>query len=165
MCGGAAIWGAAMCGAGAAMCGAGAAIRGGAEMCGMAGAACGIAGAGRAAAGGGPPRPPCGGSAIAAAVESARTETADIAARRKCGDMTKLRNETFGLKCAHGRPRSASDREKSPRRERIRFRGCSRNRHQTRHWKWKSAPKAGINPALSRSLRRRPIRGPMERAR
>src|SRR5690348_10730670 len=107
MCGGAAICGAAMCGAGA--CGAGAAILGGAETCGIAGAACGIAGAGRAAAGGGPPRPPpCGGSAIAATVESARTETADIAARRTCIDITKLRNETFRLKCAHGRQRSRS---------------------------------------------------------
>ena len=115
---GAAIWGVAMRGAamrgggaamrGAAICGAGAAMRGGADICGMAGAARGIAGAGRAAAaaGGPPPRPPWGGSAITAVVESARTETAAIAARRRCNDITKLRNETFKLKCARVRLRS-----------------------------------------------------------
>jgi hypothetical protein len=82
----------------------------------MAGAACGIAGAGRAAAAGGPPRPPpWGGSASAAVVERARTETAAIAARRKCNDITKLRNETFKLKCACNRRVPGPDCEKSPR--------------------------------------------------
>src|SRR6185437_2588522 len=65
-----------------------------------------MAGAGRAAAAGGPPRPPPCGSAKAAAVERARMETAAIAARRRCDDITKLRNVTIKinkLKCARRR--------------------------------------------------------------
>jgi len=97
------------------MCGAGAAIRGGADIWGMAGAARGIAGPGRAMAAGGPPRPPWGGSATTAVVERARMETAAIAARRKFSDISKLRNETFKLKCARERCVPAPDCEKSPR--------------------------------------------------
>jgi hypothetical protein len=180
---GAAIWGAgirgaAMCGGGAAMrgaamCGAGAAMRGGADICGMAGAARGIAGAGRAAAaaGGPPPRPPWGGSATTAVVERARMETAAIAARRKCNDITKLRNETFKLKCAQVPPRSglrlreiAADSGPMARIQPPAFR--SRNRHRPSPPGGKvRAGIAGINIALLQSRRRYPIRGPMERAR
>ena len=179
---GAAIWGVAMRGAamrgggaairGAAMWGAGAAIRGGADIWGMAGAACGIAGAGRAAAAGGPPRPPpWGGSASAAVVERARTETAAIAARRKCNDITKLRNETFKLKCARVRLRSvprlreiAADGGNAAESASPAFR--SRNRHRPSLPGGKVRPGiAGINTALPQSRRRYPIRGPMERAR
>ena len=180
---GAAIWGVAMRGAamrgggaamrGAAICGAGAAMRGGADICGMAGAARGIAGAGRAAAaaGGPPPRPPWGGSAITAVVESARTETAAIAARRRCNDITKLRNETFKLKCARVRLRSvprlreiAADGGNAAESASPAFR--SRNRHRPSLPGGKVRPGiAGINTALPQSRRRYPIRGPMERAR
>jgi len=42
-------------------------------------------------------------------------ETAAIAARRKFSDISKLRNETFKLKCARERCVPAPDCEKSPR--------------------------------------------------